>query len=264
MKCFTVIIMAAALLMTCYAEEWESVVTDLTAEEMLDLCMDGIYHKDKPGAEPNLHDQCAQWSNRSCCFSNVSEEIHDDGVWHDINWYHCGQNALSEECHKFLVQDSCFYECSPNVGPWLVEHKISIRNERFVDVPLCASECNAWWDACKDDMTCSDNWAKGWDWSSGTASCPDDKPCRSFAEYFDNATNFCANLWGGSFKVVPDNDPDMPCMKMFWQDAEKNPNDEVAVYYANKKSVSGSVSLNIQSSLIYLTAALLLVQLDAN
>ncbi|XP_077983974.1 folate receptor gamma-like [Glandiceps talaboti] len=256
-KCYGLVMISAYMMTLCYG--WDSVVTNLTAEEMLNLCMDGIYHKDSPAPEPNLHGQCTQWSDRSCCFSNVSEAIHDDGVWHDINWYHCGSEALSTSCHKFMVQDSCFYECTPNVGPWLVEHKISIRNERFVDVPLCASECNAWWDACKFDLTCSDNWAKGWDWSSETAACPDDKECKTFKDYFHNSTNFCRNLWGGSFTVVPDDNPDMPCMKMFWEEGEDNPNDEVAQYYANELTVGGTVSVQSLSLVTYLIATLLVV-----
>ena len=44
---------------------------------------------------------------------------------------------------------------------------MKIRKERFVDVPLCRQECDAWWDACKDDYTCIENWARGFDWSTG-------------------------------------------------------------------------------------------------
>ena len=48
----------------------------------------------------------------------------------------------------------------------------SIRNEIFSDVPFCESECNAWWNACKDDLTCVENWGgqaegEGFDWGSG-------------------------------------------------------------------------------------------------
>ena len=25
---------------------------------------------------------------------------------------------MSERCRKHFIQDLCFYECSPNVGPW--------------------------------------------------------------------------------------------------------------------------------------------------
>ena len=34
-------------------------------------------------------------------------------------------------------------------------------------MPLCLSECDSWWEDCKDDYTCKENWLDGWDWSKG-------------------------------------------------------------------------------------------------
>jgi len=36
-----------------------------------------------------------------------------------FNYNHCGPGKeMSDRCRKHFVQDLCFYECSPNVGPW--------------------------------------------------------------------------------------------------------------------------------------------------
>ncbi len=46
----------------------------------------------------------------------------------------------------------------------------SWRKERIVDVPLCLEDCKSWFEDCKDDFTCKENWHKGWDWSSGQSA----------------------------------------------------------------------------------------------
>ena len=44
---------------------------------------------------------------------------------------------------------------------------MKIRNERFFQVPLCQTECNAWWEDCKDELTCVEVWTREFDWSTG-------------------------------------------------------------------------------------------------
>lgn len=62
--------------------------------------------------------QCAPWRDNACCTANTSEEAHADNSYlYNFNWDHCG--AMSEECRKHFIQDTCFYECSPHLGPWI-------------------------------------------------------------------------------------------------------------------------------------------------
>ena len=44
---------------------------------------------------------------------------------------------------------------------------MKIRKERFFEVPLCQQECDAWWDDCKEDHACIENWTRGFNWSTG-------------------------------------------------------------------------------------------------
>ena len=44
---------------------------------------------------------------------------------------------------------------------------MKMRTERFVGVPLCRQECDAWWEDCKEEYTCIENWSRGFNWSSG-------------------------------------------------------------------------------------------------
>ncbi|CAG2065434.1 unnamed protein product [Timema podura] len=138
-----------------------------------------------------MYFQCVPWRDRSCCTFNTTHLTHH-GSPYNFNFNHCGHvKNMSEECRKHFIQDSCFYECSPNVGPWVVKVEMKIRNERFVHVPLCSSDCEAWFEACIDDYTCTDNWVQNFKWAGGTNQCHPGSECRTFRETFETAENFC-------------------------------------------------------------------------
>ena len=67
--------------------------------------------------------QCSLWSARSCCYKNVTETIHNTlSPLYGFDLDHCtrlSKQPLSEECRGFFLRDHCFYECSPNLGPWV-------------------------------------------------------------------------------------------------------------------------------------------------
>ena len=42
-----------------------------------------------------------------------------------------------------------------------------VRNQRYKNVPMCQKTCDNWWEACKFDLTCTDNWTQNFNWSSG-------------------------------------------------------------------------------------------------
>ena len=71
---------------------------------------------------------------------------------------HCG--ALSPQCQAHFEAEACLYECSPHAGkfrkhtdcPTLAAGEGNLW-EMF-GMPLSASGCDAWWDACKDDLFC--------------------------------------------------------------------------------------------------------------
>jgi len=71
---------------------------------------------------------------------------------------------------------------------------MKIRNERFYQVPLCQSDCTAWFAACVDDYTCTDNWIKNWVWSKRGNRCQEGMECRTFKEIFGTAESFCEKV----------------------------------------------------------------------
>ncbi|KAL7982844.1 hypothetical protein Chor_013450 [Crotalus horridus] len=85
---------------------------------MLNVCMDAKHQKTKPGPEDKLHKQCSPWKDNACCTLNTTQEAHEDASYlYNFNWNHCG--IMSDRCKKHFIQDTCLYECSPNLGPWI-------------------------------------------------------------------------------------------------------------------------------------------------
>ncbi|XP_059151106.1 folate receptor gamma-like isoform X2 [Physella acuta] len=195
-----------------------------TVDDYLNICLDGRNHKSAPGPENELLTQyCKPWAKRSCCSSKVVKDIDTSSSWLNFNWDHCQQ--LSPQCREQFLMDLCFYECSPNVGPWLQQDTRKIRKERFRDVPLCQPVCDRWWDACNNDFTCTDNWAAGFNWSTGINTCPEGNKCRPFHQVYSGANNFCETVMGNSFKVVPETED---CFYTWFSPNEPNPNEPVA------------------------------------
>ncbi|XP_024587586.1 folate receptor alpha-like [Neophocaena asiaeorientalis asiaeorientalis] len=88
--------------------------------DLLNVCMDAKHHKTKPGPEDKLHDQCSPWKKNACCSVNTSQEAHKDiSYLYRFNWDHCGK--MKPACKHHFIQDTCLYECSPNLGPWIQE-----------------------------------------------------------------------------------------------------------------------------------------------
>ncbi|XP_075213952.1 folate receptor beta-like [Lycorma delicatula] len=199
---------------------------------LLDWCLDSHFHKLKPGPESELYQQCSPWKERSCCTYNVTVLIHNDKNHHNFNLNHCSKEKnLSAACKQHFIQDLCFFECSPNIGPWVVKVDMKKRKERFYQVPLCRRNCNAWFEACKYDFTCSDNWYRNFNWDKNGNHCPPESKCATFEEVFTNATNFCEKVWDHSWQVVDDSEP---CMTLRFNETSGNSNVKVAIHRANQ------------------------------
>lgn len=125
--------------------------------------------------------------------ANTTHQIHGELNQYNFNFNHCGEQ-LSKKCQKYFHRDHCFYECEPYIGPWVVNVKRSFASERFYQVPLCASDCDEWYDACKDDLTCVQNWGKDFKWKGGTNECPQESKCLKFSVIYKNSRTFCEKV----------------------------------------------------------------------
>ncbi|XP_011606604.1 folate receptor isoform X2 [Takifugu rubripes] len=200
------------------------------SEDKLNMCMDAKHHKKVPGPEGQLYLQCAPWRDNACCTANTSTEAHEDNSYlYNFNWNHCG--AMSDECKKHFIQDTCFYECSPHLGPWIQEVDQSWRKERIFNVPLCKEDCHEWWEDCKNEFTCKSNWHTGWDWSSGINKCPADRKCRKWTEVYPTPKYMCEQIWSNSYLYTTYSKTSGRCMQLWFSGL--NPNKKVAEYYIN-------------------------------
>ncbi|XP_072900447.1 folate receptor [Hemitrygon akajei] len=214
-------------------------------QDILNTCMKGKHHKTKPGAEGDLYRQCEPWKENACCTANTSKEAHNDqSLLYRFNWNHCG--IMTDKCKRHFIQDTCLHECSPNLGPWILQVNQSWREERTLDVPICKTDCEDWWKDCQEDYTCKSNWHKGWDWSSGANRCPENSKCQKFSEVFPTPRDLCEKVWSHSYKYTPHDRGSGKCIVLWFNANEMpNPNKGVAQYYAIQKgliSASRSVS----------------------
>ncbi|NWS77514.1 FOLR1 protein, partial [Crotophaga sulcirostris] len=203
-------------------------------DALLNVCMDAKHHKTKPGPEGDLHDQCSPWKDNACCTANTSAEAHKDQSYlYNFNWNHCG--VMPPKCKRHFIQDTCLYECSPNLGPWIDQADSTWRRERVLHVPLCREDCEEWWEDCKDYVTCKENWHKGWNWATGTNRCPWGSACRPFSQVFPQPKDLCEKIWSNSYKYTTERRGSGRCIQMWFDPAQGNPNAAVAEYYAWKK-----------------------------
>ncbi|KAM8976892.1 folate receptor alpha-like [Pelodytes ibericus] len=214
------------------------------ANEYLDVCMDGKHQKQQPGPEDDIHGQCTPWKEKACCTANVSQEAHKDQSYlYNFDWNHCG--AMSAECKTHFIQDTCFYECSPNLGPWIQAADSSWRKERILDVPLCIEDCESWYKSCGMDYTCKENWHVGWNWTSGMNKCPSGSRCQRINEVFPSAKDFCEKIWSNSYKYTKLARGSGSCMQLWFNAAGGNPNVKVAEYYAKLRGAANRVHLGL-------------------
>ena len=69
--------------------------------------------------------QCSPWRKNACCSVSTSQELHKDtSLLYNFNWDHCGK--MEPTCKRHFIQDTCLYECSPNLGPWIQQVRVSL------------------------------------------------------------------------------------------------------------------------------------------
>ena len=157
-------------------------------------CLHGDKHKEAPSSESSLH-ACLAYKENACCtaaFTKQLDTLPVKGVG-NFSWSPCN-GTLSSKCEAFMIEVECFYRCSHNAIFWKnPNHDSSIRK-----APICASECDAWLEACKDDFTCARNWVTDYNMSSnGANTCK--QPCQKYSHVYSSGKDLCENLWGATF-----------------------------------------------------------------
>ncbi|XP_068958312.1 folate receptor alpha-like [Petaurus breviceps papuanus] len=199
--------------------------------DLLSACMDAKHHKAEAGPEDGLHQQCSPWKKNACCTVKTSRAIHEDTSFlYHFNYNHCGN--ITPVCKLHFIQETCLYEYSPNLGPWIQLVLSSWQRERILNAPLCREDCNQWWEGCRSSYTCKENWHNGWNWTSGINKCPAEAACHPFTSYFPTPASLCENIWSHSYKASSFGRGSGKCIHMWFDPAQGNPTEAVAKYYA--------------------------------
>lgn len=215
-------------------------------------CLPGNNHKEYASAEENLL-ACEAYKGNSCCTSDFTKQLVTSPIKniYNFSWTPCNNN-LSARCEAFLVLIECFYRCSPNAIHW--------ENPDFPSAikkaPICASFCDEWYDACKNDLTCGRNWLTDFNLTAdGVNTCKN--PCKNFSDYFTDGKDLCEGKWGQTF-VYKENDVD--CLKMNF--TSPNPNDELVKKLFGHKDTKGGSFVSCASLVIVWITSLLTVALS--
>ena len=113
---------------------------------------------------------------------------------------HCGPRSISEKCHFEFVRELCYYNCDPYIAPWIVQPANTRPKERLMLVPMCQSDCNRWWNACGDSLTCVRNWRKHFtnefepSINATLNKCPAKSECLPIKQIYSDSNDFCETV----------------------------------------------------------------------
>jgi len=74
------------------------------------------------------------------------------------------------------------------------------KSHRLWKVPLCKNDCDSWWNACKAELTCTNDWYGGFNWEQGEDGkwrnlCKNSTDsCKRIDSWFSSSTAFCEVL----------------------------------------------------------------------
>lgn len=107
-------------------------------------------------------------------------------IYSGFTFNHCdGQNGcgtLSPQCRAFLEQQECFYSCDPYTAYYADP---ATGGTTYKDIPICSTYCTDWYNACKNDCTCVDDWYNWLPGPDGIYTCED--TCQTFESVYGSA-----------------------------------------------------------------------------
>ena len=123
--------------------------------------------------------------------------------------------------HVYIQDEEYFYQCEPMLGYFQINTTGYIQG-----VPVCADYCDAWFEACKDDLTCVEDWLTDFDEDKdGNNTCPVNSTCVTFSEMYGNGQGLCNRMWGSAFFYSTDRDN---CTVMAFNNTMDNPNNRLS------------------------------------
>lgn len=145
----------------------------------------------------------------------------------DYKWDKCG--PVSNACQEWFIAEQCLYECDVNAGKWR-QHGQTNGTEcetkdgwSMLGMPIKASEADAWYEACKDDMFAAT--APYYSFFDVVTVTNATEQCRKFSDYYTGGEDMLHKLWSGAF-VYDTNEAHAYTMAQF-SEGEENPNNSI-------------------------------------
>jgi len=195
-----------------FATNWQEILVEAIQSQDSQECIGATHHLEEPVANPSIASTiCADFSGQACCSTSTANTINDatDTSLYNFDYSHCG--PISKECEAFLQMEECFYECSPDLAPYASPGPFGpVLN----GIPVCADFCDAWFSACKNDLTCATDWLDFeqeedldgffFNYETYEIYCTEESECLTFAERYGNGEGLCNTMWASTFQYSND------------------------------------------------------------
>eukprot|EP01025_Chloroclados_australasicus_P053033 TRINITY_DN6203_c0_g1_i3.p2 TRINITY_DN6203_c0_g1~~TRINITY_DN6203_c0_g1_i3.p2 ORF type:complete len:506 (-),score=51.34 TRINITY_DN6203_c0_g1_i3:426-1889(-) len=186
-------------------------------------------------ADAFFYDYCRQYKDNACCsFDTVNNLV---SLYPGYEFNRCDSDPalprkMSDECFKYFVDELCFYECDVNAGKYRAHPTCEENSWEMVGMPIKASYCNAWFDACKDDFICAcrpeDNCsAPKSSFALPQINCTYDNgegTCQTLSEVYADGKELCEVMFDGAFIYYEDEEN---AYTMSFEEGEPNPNNDI-------------------------------------
>lgn len=165
---------------------------------------------------------CGSYASASCCTDSYVAAVKSSSaaIYKGWSFDQCGR-TMGASCRAYMQAQECSYGCDPRLSADYFAQYDNDPTTTFVPIRLCGSYCDAWFEACKNELTCSSNW-QTWVIDSvqgyvcnASAAAPPMQACKTIGETFGNGLGLCGlnptaqggtpGLWGTTYSYAADN-----------------------------------------------------------
>lgn len=163
---------------------------------------------------------CGSYASASCCTDSYVAAVKSSSaaIYKGWSFDQCGR-TMGASCRAYMQAQECSFGCDPRLSANYSAQYNDPNN--FQPIRLCGSYCDAWFEACKNELTCSSNWqtwvfdpAQGYV-CNASAAAPPMQACKTIGETFVNGQGLCGlnpkapggalGMWGTTYSYAADN-----------------------------------------------------------
>ena len=163
---------------------------------------------------------CGSYASASCCTDTYVTAVKSSSaaIYKGWSFDQCGR-TMGASCRAYMQAQECSFGCDPSLSATYFAQYNDASN--FQPINLCGSYCDAWFEACKNELTCSSNWqtwfidpAQGYVCNATPVGAPM-QPCKTIGETFGNGRGLCGvnpkasngtqGMWGTTYSYAADN-----------------------------------------------------------